>query len=182
MGGSAPTRTAPTVVMSRPTAPRLYQTFIPGQDYQKLADFGTRLDKQIASLQEDRFRTVGTPAELGERSRARELRENAAYLASLPGQMKDPGFMGVQKDASGALTGQQLSQPFQGGTFNEAIGASKTGLDAAKIAFQKAQAVKGEKAKSQVDPTAFDPSWAPDDTEEFAKLYEMKDRGQLKKA
>ena len=67
---------------------------------QKIDAYMGRIDKQTADLQEDRFREVGTPAELGARARGRALRENAAYLASLPGQMKDPGLMGINEDAS----------------------------------------------------------------------------------
>jgi len=181
MGGTPPSYSAPQIVMPKPTAPRQYRTFVPYEDMGKLRDFGKRVDEQTAALQEDRFRSVGTPAELGERARARELRENAAYLASLPGQMKDPGLMGIQKDASGAMAGTQLSQQFQPGTFGEATAAGKEGLDAAKIAFKKAQKVKDEKAKSLVDPSKFDPSWASGGKEAYEETYRMKDMGEVKK-
>jgi|TARA_B100000073_G_scaffold112537_1_gene90821 hypothetical protein len=182
MGGSSPTYTQEKIYMPKPTAPRQYRTYVPFEDMQKVADFGKRLDEQTAALQQDRFREVGTPSEIGARSRGRELRENAAYLASLPGQMKDPGLMGINKDAFNNMVGQQPSQIFQPGTTGEAITSAKQNFGAAKTAFEKAQKVKGEKAQSLVDPTAFKPMYAAGTKEEFDEVYRMRDLGETKKA
>ena len=96
MGGTPPSYTQEKIYMPKPTAPRQYRTYVPFEDMGKVEALRQDLDKQTAGLQQDRFREVGTPAELGARARGRELRENAAYLASLPGQMKDPGLDGYQ--------------------------------------------------------------------------------------
>ena len=182
MGGSSPTYTQEKIYMPKPTAPRQYRTYVPFEDMQKVADFGKRLDEQTAAIQQDRFREVGTPAELGARARGRELRENAAYLASLPGQMRDPGLMGINRDAFNNMAGQQPSQMFQAGSTGQAIASAKENFGAAKTAFDKAQKVKGEKAKSLVDPSAYKPMYAAGTKAEFDEVYRMRDLGETKKA
>lgn len=191
MGGTAPTYTQEKIYMPKPTAPRQYRTYAPFEDMGKVEAASIELDKQIAALQQDRFREVGTPAELGARARGRELRENAAYLASLPGQMKDPGLMGINKDAFNNMAGQQPSQMFQPGSTGEAVASAKQNFGAAKTAFEKAQKVKGEKAKSLVDPSAYKRIFTggTDATgvdmskkAEFDEVYRMRDLGETKKA
>ena len=182
MGGTPPSYTQQKLYMPKPTAPRQYRKYVPYEDMQKVADFGKRLDEQTAALQQDRFREVGTPAELGAMARGRELRENAAYLVSLPGQMKDPGLMGINKDKFQNMVGQQPSQMFQAGSTGQAIASAKENFGAAKTAFDKAQKVKGEKAKSLVDPSAYKPMYAAGTKEEFDEVYRMRDLGETKKA
>lgn len=178
MGGSAPRYSAPQIVMPKPTAPQQYRTVVPQESYRDLRGFGQRLDAQTEALAQERRAEVGTAAELGERMRAREATERAAYLASLPGQMKDPGFLGLQKTAGGSLASQQASQTFQPGTLGEAISTSKTGLTAAQEALKKATAAKAQKDPSIIDPTKFDPSWAKRSDD----VYAMKNLGETKKA
>lgn len=181
MGGSAPTYTQEKIFMPKPTAPRQYRTYVPFEDMQKIDAYMDRLNKQTAKLQQDRFDEVGTPAQLGARARGRELRENAAYLASLPGQMKDPGLMGINKDKFGNMTGQQPSQMFQPGTTGDAIASAKQNFGAAKTAFDKAQKVRGEKAKSLVDTTP-KKIYGAGTKEEFDEVYRMREVGEAKKA
>ena len=191
MGGTAPTYTQEKIYMPKPTAPRQYRTYVTFEDMGKIEALSQDLDKRIASVQQDRFRETGTPAEQGARARGRELRENAAYLASLPGQMKDPGLMGINKDKFQNMVGQQPSQMFQPGSTGEAIASAKQNFGAAKTAFEKAQKVKDEKAKSLVDPSAYKRIYTggTDVTgvdmskkDEFRELYRMKDVGETKKA
>ena len=191
MGGSAPTYTQEKIFMPKPTAPRQYRSYVPYEDMEAIDAYMGRLDEQTAALQQDRFREVGTPAELGARARGRELRENAAYLASLPGQMKDPGLMGINKDAFNNMAGQQPSQMFQPGSTGEAVDSAKQNFGAAKTAFEKAQKVKGEKAQSLVDPSAYKRIFTggTDATgvdmkkkAEFDEVYRMRDLGETKKA
>ena len=181
MGGTPPSYTQEKIYMPKPTAPRQYRTYVPFEDMGKVEALSQDLDKRIAGLQQDRFREVGTPAELGARARGRELRENAAYLASLPGQMKDPGLMGINKDKFGNMTGQQPSQMFQPGTTGDAIASAKQNFGAAKTAFDKAQKVRGEKAKSLVDTTP-KKIYGAGTKEEFDEVYRMRDLGETKKA
>ena len=181
MGGTAPTYTQEKIYMPKPTAPRQYRTYIPKEDFDKIDAYMGRLDEQTAALQQDRFREVGTPAELGARARGRELRENAAYLASLPGQTKDPGLMGINKDAFNNMAGQQPSQMFQPGSTGAAITSAQQNFGAAKAAFDKAQKVKGEKAKSLVDTTP-KKIYGAGTKAEFDEVYRMRDLGETKKA
>jgi len=191
MGGSSPTYTQEKIYMPKPTAPRQYRTYVPFEDMGKIEALSQDLDRQYAGLQQDRFSTVGTPAELGARARGRELRENAAYLASLPGQMKDPGLMGINRDAFNNMAGKQPSQVFQPGSTGTAITSAQQNFGAAKAAFDKAQKVKGEKAKSLVDPSAYKRIYTGGtdvtgvDTKkkaEFNEVYRMRDMGETKKA
>ena len=138
MGGSPPPPPPPTIVMPTPTAPRLYRTIVPQESYQDVAAFGKRLDEQILALQKDRETEVGTSAELAERMRGRELQERASYLASLPGQTKDPGILDVGRDKEGRPIGvSSRSINMQQGS-DEARKAALTNVDQAKKALQKA--------------------------------------------
>lgn len=177
MGGRAPSYTPPTITMPKPTAPRQYRTFVPQESYQDLAELGKRLDAQTQALAEERRMEVGSSADLAELGKRRQLQEQASYFASLPGQMKDPGFMGVTMGQDERPAAQQTALPstFQQGGMAPALEAGKEGFAAAKEAFKKAQAQKAKK-----DPTAdqpeFDPSWAKRSDE----VYAMKNLGEIK--
>lgn len=160
MGSSPAPLPPPTIVMPTPTAPQLYRTLIPQESYQDVAAFGKRLDEQILSLQKDRETEVGTSAELAERMRGREAQERASYLASLPGQFKDPGIMEVARDNEGRpiSKGSGTANLQQGS--DEAQKAALTNVDQAKKALQKATSQKGQTSASLVDPSVFDPEYA----------------------
>jgi len=83
MGGK-PAPSAPTVVMPAPTAPQTYVSTTPLQSYRDLGEQLQRIQQETAKITEQRYREVGTPAELGARAAARRQTELAAYLASLP--------------------------------------------------------------------------------------------------
>ena len=129
--------------MPTPTAPRLYRTIVPQESYQDVAAFGKRLDEQILALQKDRETEVGTSAELAERMRGRELQERASYLASLPGQFKDPGIMDVGRDSEGRPTSKGSSMMNMQQGSDEAQKAALTNVDQAKKALQKATSQRG---------------------------------------
>lgn len=82
MGGSPPS--APTVVMPAPTAPTLYQSVVPLESYQDVAEAMQRAEKETAKIQRQRYQEVGTPAEIGARQAARRVQEAGSYYASLP--------------------------------------------------------------------------------------------------
>ena len=150
----------PTIVMPTPTAPRLYRTVVPKESYQDVAAFGKRLDEQILALQKSREIEVGTSAELAERMRGREAQERASYLASLPGQFKDPGIMDVGRDSQGRPTskGSSMMNLQQGS--DEARKVALTNVDQAKKALQKATSQRDQKSPDLVDPSKFDPEYA----------------------
>lgn len=82
MGGSRPG--TPTVVMPAPTSPTLYQSTVPLQSYQDLAEQLQRIQAETGKIQAQRYQEVGTPAEIGARQAGIRSQEAASYLASLP--------------------------------------------------------------------------------------------------
>lgn len=82
MGGSPPS--PPTVVMPAPTAPTTYQSVVPLESYQQAADYLRRLTEKTEGLAQQRYQEVGTPAEIGARQAQRRVKEEAAYLSSIP--------------------------------------------------------------------------------------------------
>lgn len=82
MGGSPPS--APVTVMPAPTAPTLYQSVVPLESYQYVADAMRRAEEKTAQARADRYSEVGTPTQIGARQAGRRANEAAAYLASLP--------------------------------------------------------------------------------------------------
>jgi len=82
--GSRPAPSPPTVVMPSPTAPTLYQSYVPQSSYEDLAAQLERIQKETGKIQEQRYQEVGTPAELGARQAGRRTQEAASYLSSVP--------------------------------------------------------------------------------------------------
>jgi len=118
MGGSRPS--APTVIMPAETKPQQFQSVIPEKSFKDLAEQMNRIETETGKIQEQRYDEVGTPAEMGARSKGTNFKAAAAYLASLPSSMPDTSF-------------QSTPRPFDitstAGTFNQKAGqtASKTG-------------------------------------------------------
>jgi len=118
MGGSKPS--APTVIMPAETKPQQFQSVIPEKSFKDLAEQMNRIETETGKIQEQRYDEVGTPAEMGARSKGTNFKAAAAYLASLPSSMPDTSF-------------QSTPRPFDitstAGTFNQKAGqtASKTG-------------------------------------------------------
>ena len=132
MGGSKPS--APTVIMPAETKPQQFQSVIPEKSFKDLAEQMNRIETETGKLQEQRYDEVGTPAEMGARTKGTNFKDDAAYLASLPSAMPDTSF-------------QTTPRPFgitsTPGTFNQTVGqaGSKTGVSTAS----------GTKPKSQLD-------------------------------
>ena len=118
MGGSKPS--APTVIMPAETKPQQFQSVIPEKSFKDLAEQMNRIETETGKIQDQRYDEVGTPAEMGARSKGTNFKAAAAYLASLPSSMPDTSF-------------QSTPRPFDitstAGTFNQKAGqaASKTG-------------------------------------------------------
>ena len=132
MGGSKPS--APTVIMPAETKPQQFQSVIPEKSFKDLAEQMNRIETETGKLQEQRYDEVGTPAEMGARTKGTNFKAAAAYLASLPSAMPDTSF-------------QTTPRPFDitstPGTFNQTVGqaGSKTGISTAS----------GTKPKSHLD-------------------------------
>jgi hypothetical protein len=112
MGGSKPS--APTVYMPAPTAPTVYQSIVPEEDYQMLEERLKRIQDQTNVALQQRYKEVGTPEELGARQAGRRVQENAAYLSSLPtnnsylsGAKEQDQFKAVKEAAGEQLTDSQ---------------------------------------------------------------------------
>lgn len=138
MGGSRPS--PPTVVMPAPTAPTTYQSVVPLESYQDLAEQLKRIQTETAKIENQRYMEVGTPAEIGARQAGRRVQEEASYLASLPG--------GDRYLAD--LTGKAEQ-------FTPAKAAAKENLTDAQKAYAEALKKVGEKPQPTISDT---PSWA----------------------
>ena len=179
MGGSKPS--APTVIMPAETKPQQFQSVIPEKSFKDLAEQMNRIETETGKIQDQRYDEVGTPAEMGARSKGTNFKAAAAYLASLPSSMPDTSF-------------QTTPRPFDitstAGTFNQRAGqtASKSGSgtvtprpktqldyvkDAAKQNLDNAKqeyldAVKLAKTKGRPKATITkDPSFATQDPKDL---------------
>lgn len=138
MGGSRPS--APQVVMPAPTSPIVFQSIVPEQSYRDLADQMQRYNQQRGAIEKQRYSEVGTPGEIGARQRARDVKTEEAYLASLPG--REPARSG---------TGEMMAQP---------RGVSKTALSEARAQYADALTRVNE---VPAPPKTEKPSWADED-------------------
>lgn len=180
MGGSKPS--APTVIMPAETQPQQFQTVIPEKSFKDLAEQMGRIEAETGKIQEQRYDEVGTPAEIGARSRGRDVTSAAAYLASLPSAMPDTSFQttsrpfDLQSTSSAATTipGQTSSKTGQStatGTTSKSQldyvkDAAKDNLNRAKEEYSAA--LKLAKTKGRPKPTITkDPSWATQDPKEY---------------
>ncbi len=191
MGGSKPS--APTVIMPAETKPQQFQSVIPEKSFKDLAEQMNRIETETGKIQDQRYDEVGTPAEMGARSKGTNFKAAAAYLASLPSSMPDTSF-------------QTTPRPFDitstAGTFNQKAGqsASKTGSgtvsprpktqldyvkDAAKQNLDNAKqeyldAVKLAKTKPRPKATITkDPSFATQDPMDLLPRRYNPDTGKM---
>ena len=191
MGGSKPS--APTVIMPAETKPQQFQSVIPEKSFKDLAEQMNRIETETGKIQDQRYDEVGTPAEIGARSKGTNFKAAAAYLASLPSSMPDTSF-------------QTTPRPFDitstAGTFNQKSGqsASKTGSgtvsprpktqldyvkDAAKENLDNAKqeyldAVKLAKTKPRPKATITkDPSFATQDPMDLLPRRYNPDTGKM---
>ena len=192
MGGSRPS--APTVIMPAETKPQQFQSVIPEKSFKDLAEQMNRIETETGKIQDQRYDEVGTPAEIGARSKGTNFKAAAAYLASLPSSMPDTSFQTTPRpfDITSTL-----------GTFNQKTGqaGSKSGAstatstrpktqldyvrDAAKQNLDSAKqeyldAVKLAKTKGRPKATITkDPSFAKQDTKDLLPRRYNPDTGKM---
>ena len=192
MGGSKPS--APTVIMPAETKPQQFQTIIPEKSFKDLAQQMGRIEAETGKIQEQRYDEVGTPAEIGARSKGRNVQTAAAYLASLPSAMADTSFQttprpfdikstpsaattvpgqtglkGGQSTATGATPKSQLDYVKE---------AAKDNLDRAKQEYSAA--LKLAKTKGRPKPTITkDPSFAKQDPKDYLPRQYNPDTGKM---
>ena len=181
MGGSKPS--APTVMMPPETKPQQYQTIMPEKSFKDLAEQMGRIETETAKIQDQRYDEVGTPAEIGARSKGRDVTSAAAYLASLPSAMPDTSFQttfrpfDTQSTASSATTVPGQSGAKTGKSTATTATKPKSQLDYVKDAAKEnlnrakqeySDALKLAKTKGTPKATITkDPSWATQDPKEY---------------
>ena len=180
MGGSKPS--APTVIMPAETKPQQFQTVIPEKSFKDLAEQMGRIEAETGKIQEQRYDEVGTPAEIGARSKGRNVQSAAAYLASLPSAMADTSFQttprpfDIKSTPSAATTvpgqtGVKSGQSTATGTrpksqLDYVKDAAKQNLDQAKKEYSAA--LKLAQTKGRPKPTITkDPSFAKQDPKDY---------------
>jgi hypothetical protein len=73
------------MMMPAPTPPpTLYQSVIPEEDYQRVAERIKRLDDQTKQALARRDAMVGTPTDIAQRAAARDVLTAAAYQSAVP--------------------------------------------------------------------------------------------------
>lgn len=142
MGGSPPS--APVTVMPSPTAPTLYQSVIPLENFQQAGDFYKRIQKETEKVRQDLFAQSGTPAQTAAQTAATEEQAAATYLSSIPvadRYMKTAAGTAMDKDP-----------------YEEMRKAAGQRLSSAQVAY--ANALKNINAKPSPIDTETTPSWA----------------------
>lgn len=128
------------MILPTPTAPTLFQSVTPLESFEDAAGALRRAQEETAKIQQQRYREVGTPAEIGARQAGRRMKEEASYLASLP---QGDRFL---REARGG-----------GDPFGAIRGASEMGLTEAQKEYAKALEKAGEIPEPTISST---PSWA----------------------
>ena len=192
MGGSKPS--APTVIMPAETKPQQFQTVIPEKSFKDLAQQMGRIEAETGKIQEQRYDEVGTPAEIGARSKGRNVQTAAAYLASLPSAMADTSFQttprpfDIKSTPSAATTvsgqtGVRSGQSTATGVTSKSQldyvkDAAKDNLDRAKQEYSAA--LKLAKTKGRPKPTITkDPSFAKQDPKDYLPRQYNPDTGKM---
>lgn len=192
MGGSKPS--APTVIMPAETKPQQFQTIIPEKSFKDLAQQMGRIETETGKIQEQRYDEVGTPAEIGARSKGRNVQSAAAYLASLPSAMADTSFQttprpfDIKSTPSAATTvpgqtGVKSGQSTATGTrpksqLDYVKDAAKQNLDQAKKEYRAA--LKLAQTKGRPKPTITkDPSFAKQDPKDYLPKRYNPDTGMM---
>ena len=192
MGGSKPS--APTVIMPAETKPQQFQTVIPEKSFKDLAEQMGRIEAETGKIQEQRYDEVGTPAEIGARSKGRNVQTAAAYLASLPSAMADTSFQttprpfDIKSTPSAATTvpgqtGVKSGQSTATGVTSKSQldyvkDAAKDNLDRAKQEYSAA--LKLAKTKGRPKPTITkDPSFAKQDPKDYLPRQYNPDTGKM---
>ena len=95
MGGSAPS--PPTIIMPPQVAAERYQSLIPQESFQDVAETMNRIERETGKIQQQRYDEVGTPAEIGARQSGVRMREAMNYAASLPNRDPDTSFQSTPR-------------------------------------------------------------------------------------
>ena len=193
MGGSKPS--APTVIMPAETKPQQFQSVIPEKSFKDLAEQMGRIEKETGKIQQQRYDEVGTPAEIGARSKGTNMLAAAAYLSSLPKRTPDTSFQTTPrpfdiiatKNAFGQRVGQTI--PASTGASSAPVTASKSQLDAVKDAAKMnldnakkeyLDALKLAKTKGRPKATVTkDPSFAKQDPKDLLPKQYNPETGQM---
>ena len=181
MGGGRPS--APTVIMPAETKPQQFQSVIPEKSFKDLAEQMGRIETETGKIQDQRYDEVGTPAEIGARSKGTNMLAAASYLSSLPKALPDTSFQTTPRPFGIMSTPSSFDQK-KGETIAANTGKStapsttvKSQLDVVKEAAKKnldfatkeyLDAVKQAKTKGR--PTATitkDPSFAKQDPKDL---------------
>ena len=181
MGGSKPS--APTVIMPAETKAEKFQSVIPEKSFKDLAEQMGRIAAETGKIQQQRYDEVGTPSEIGARSKGTNMLAAAAYLSSLPKAMPDTSFQTTPRSFDITSTPNTFQQK-KGQTISAGTGSStapatapKSQLDIVKDAAKQnldfatkeyLEAVKQAKTKGR--PTATitkDPSFAKQDPKDL---------------
>ncbi len=157
MGGSKPG--APQVIMPAPTSPIVFQSIVPEQSYKDLAAQMERYQQQREEIKKQRYSEVGTPGEIGARQRARDVKTEEAYLASLPGRKPAGGL----ETASGTYNEPDtFTRSYSGtsGMMGPPRGASSTASSEARAQYADALTRVNE---VPAPPKSEKPSWADEE-------------------
>jgi hypothetical protein len=153
-----------------------------------------RIEAETGKIQEQRYDEVGTPAEIGARSKGRNVQTAAAYLASLPSAMADTSFQttprpfDIKSTPSAATTvpgqtGVKSGQSTATGVTSKSQldyvkDAAKDNLDRAKQEYSAA--LKLAKTKGRPKPTITkDPSFAKQDPKDYLPRQYNPDTGKM---
>ena len=192
MGGSKPS--APTVIMPAETKPQQFQTIIPEKSFKDLAQQMNRIETETGKIQEQRYDEVGTPAEIGARSKGREVRSAAAYLASLPSAMPDTSFQTTPRpfdikstpSAATTIPGQTGMKGGQSTASSKQVksqldyvkDAAKDNLDRAKKEYSDALKLVATRGRPKPTITK-DPSFATQDPKDYLPKRYNPDTGNM---
>jgi len=163
---------------------------MPEKSFKDLAQQMGRIEAETGKIQEQRYDEVGTPAEIGARSKGRDVTSAAAYLASLPSAMPDTSFQTTSRPfnikstassattvpgQSGAKTGQSTATTTKPKSQLDYVkDAAKGNLDRAKQEYSEALKLVKTKGRPKATITK-DPSWATQDPKEYLpKQYNPK--------
>lgn len=120
MGGSKPS--AAQAVMPAPAAPIVFQSVVPEQSYRDLAAQLGRYEEERGKIEKQKYAEVGTPAEIGARQRARDVKSEIAYMESLPGRRPPttaPSSSASMDRYKAYTTGVTGGMDTASGTYNE---------------------------------------------------------------
>ncbi len=96
MGRSSPT--PPTIIMPEEVTPQAFQTIIPQRSFKDLAAAMNRTERAYNRAVGERYKAVGTAADLGARFAGDRMQEAASYASSLPKGTADERFQETPRE------------------------------------------------------------------------------------